>query len=90
MSLLWHPSPLLVAVLPIPALTDWVLTSFTERRGYNVFRTLTGATLGFGYGIALVLLFVEHDLVTFLVGMVYAVIAGGLLMLKGTHERNTT
>ncbi|MFC7074903.1 DUF2085 domain-containing protein [Haloarcula halophila] len=47
---LWAP---LVAFGPAPALADWAVTTFTDRRGYNAVRTVTGATLGLAYGVAL-------------------------------------
>jgi len=44
--------PWLVACGPAPALSDWAATTFTPRRGSNAVRTLSGALLGLGYGVA--------------------------------------
>lgn len=72
----------LVVLLPLPALADWALTSFTERRGYNVVRTATGALLGYGYGLGIGLLFVEFRLRILAVGAAYALLAGILIILE--------
>lgn len=73
---------LLVAVLPIPALVDWVVTTLLERRGYNVVRTVTGAALGYGYGLGLGHLFVGGDIRVVLVGAAYALLAGVALLTE--------
>lgn len=75
---------LLVAVLPLPALIDWTLTTFTDRRGYNVVRTATGALLGYGYGLGLVHLFVGSDIRVLAVGAGYVLAAAVLLYLSRT------
>jgi uncharacterized membrane protein len=46
---LWAP---VVALGPLPALLDWAVTTFTDRRGHNAVRTATGAALGVAYGLA--------------------------------------
>lgn len=74
----------LVVVLPLPALADWVLTSFTKRHGYNIVRTTTGALLGYGYGLGIGLLFGESEIRILVLGVVYALAAGGLIILKET------
>lgn len=76
----------LAAVLPLPALVDWVLTTYTERRGYNIVRTTTGLLLGYGYGLGLALVFLEFDPRVFVVGIAYAV-AAGLLLYVDQHRR---
>jgi uncharacterized membrane protein len=47
---LWAP---LIALGPAPALADWAVTTFTDRRGHNAVRTATGGLLGLAYGVAL-------------------------------------
>lgn len=69
----------LVALLPLPALCDWALTTFRPARGYNVVRTATGALLGCGYGLGVALVLLEHELAVLGIGTVYAVVAGFLL-----------
>lgn len=69
----------LVATLPLPALVDWLLTTFTARRGYNAVRTATGLSLGFAYGLGLGLLLGDGDPRVVLVGLAYGVAAAGLL-----------
>ena len=76
----WSVDPLvLVAVLPAPALLDWALTTFRDRRGYNVVRTVTGALLGYGYGLGIALLAFDAALAVLAVGVAYAAVAGALL-----------
>ncbi|GAB3676335.1 hypothetical protein GCM10028856_34330 [Halopiger thermotolerans] len=69
----------LVAVLPLPALCDWALTTFRPARGYNPVRTATGALLGCGYGLGLALLLLEGRPVVLAIGVGYAALAGALL-----------
>lgn len=69
----------LVALLPLPALCDWGLTTFRSARGYNAVRTITGASLGYGYGFGLVLLLIDGRLRVLAIGVGYAVLAGALL-----------
>jgi uncharacterized membrane protein len=71
-----------VAFLPIPALLDWAATTFIDRRGYNVIRTTSGGLLGFAYGVGLVGLLVDGDARILAVGVVYAAVAGGLLVVS--------
>lgn len=80
---------LLVAVLPIPALVDWGLTSFTDRRGYNGIRTITGASLGYGYGLGLGLLFGDADVRVVGLGIIFAVSSVILLVLEGGEVINS-
>lgn len=70
---------LVAAVLPLPALVDWALTSLTGRRGYNAVRTATGALLGYGYGLGLRHL-LAGDWTVLIVGVGYAVAAGLLVV----------
>ncbi|WP_312907387.1 DUF2085 domain-containing protein [Natronosalvus caseinilyticus] len=70
---------LLVAILPAPALLDWSMTTFREARGTNTARTLTGALLGFGYGLGLSLLVLESVLAVLVVGLAYGHLAALLL-----------
>lgn len=75
------PELVLIAVLPIGALVDWTTTEFTGRQGSNVVRTATGALLGFAYGLGLVALFLEGQLLVLAIGFGYALVAGGLLVV---------
>lgn len=77
------PDLLLIAVLPLGALLDWAATAFTPRRGSNLVRTTTGVLLGVAYGLGLVALFLEGELVVFAIGLGYALVAGGLLVAAG-------
>ena len=74
----------LVAVLPLPALVDWAVTTFTRRRGSNAVRTLTGALLGYGYGLGLAALVSGPRGPVLAVGAVYAAAAGVLVPLSDT------
>lgn len=74
-------SVLLVTLLPLPALVDWTVTAFTDRRGHNVARTATGALLGYAYAVGLANLFVDGEIVVFALGLTYALLAGILLSL---------
>ena len=76
--------PRLVALLPLPALVDWTLTTFTERRGTNSLRTLTGLLLGFGYGLGLTVLVSGPAVPVLVVGAVYGVAAAVLVSLSET------
>lgn len=75
-----------VGLLPLPALVDWTLTAFTKHRGYNIARTITGALLGYGYGLGIVLLFSEFEMSMLILGGIYVIIAGTLLTKKETVE----
>ncbi|MHB9287756.1 DUF2085 domain-containing protein [Halobacteriales archaeon Cl-PHB] len=72
-------SLVLVLGLPLPALVDWALTAFTDRRGSNPVRTLTGLLLGYAYGLGLVRLLAGGDLRVLAVGLGYGLLAGLLL-----------
>ncbi len=74
----------LVAVLPLPALLDWAVTTFTPRRGTNGVRTLTGLLLGYGYGLGLTVLVSGPRLPVLSIGAVYAVVAGVLVSRSET------
>jgi uncharacterized membrane protein len=74
----------LVAVLPLPALVDWAVTSFTPRRGTNSVRTLTGLLLGYGYGLGLTVLVSGPRLPVLGIGVGYAVVAGLLVSCSET------
>lgn len=70
---------LLVAILPLPALLDWSVTTFTGRDGSNIVRTATGVALGCGYGLGLSLLLVESKISVVAIGIGYALVSGYLL-----------
>lgn len=74
----------IVATLPLPALVDWTVTSFTSRRGYNAVRTATGLGLGYAYGLGLGLVVGDLDPWVILVGAGYAVVAAALLYYQRT------
>jgi uncharacterized membrane protein len=78
----WLAHLAFVALLPAPALVDWVLTSFSERRGYNPVRTATGGLLGYGYGLGLLLFFLEGDMRVPVIGAIYGILAGVLLAIQ--------
>lgn len=71
----------LVAVLPLFALADWTLTTFTDRSGWNAVRTATGALLGYAYGLGLATFATTLDLRVPLIGVGYALLAGSLLAI---------
>lgn len=77
---------LLIALLPMAALAEWSITSLSDRRGYNTIRTVTGAMLGYAYGLGLVRLFRDGELVVLAIGIGYAALAGSLLVV---HRRRT-
>ncbi|WP_336328422.1 DUF2085 domain-containing protein [Halovenus sp. HT40] len=77
-TLLARPPLLLVAVMPLPALLDWSLTTFTDRVGSNPVRTITGLLLGSGYGLGLGLLF-DGEFTVLAIGFGYAIVAAALL-----------
>lgn len=70
---------LLVGVCPLPAIIDWALTTFTERRGHNLLRTVTGALLGYGYGLGAALLLLESNLRVAAIGVGYGSVAALLV-----------
>lgn len=74
----------LVAVLPLPALVDWTVATFTTRRGTNSVRTYTGLLLGYGYGLGLTILLSGPRLPVLGIGAVYAVAAGFLVSRSET------
>lgn len=73
---------LLIALFPLAALAEWTVTSLTDRRGYNVVRTVTGAMLGYAYGLGLVRLFLGGELLVLAIGIGYALLAGILLLVR--------
>ncbi|MFB6111384.1 MAG: DUF2085 domain-containing protein [Halobacteriaceae archaeon] len=78
------PSVVVIAILPLPALLDWVLTTIGEREGANALRTATGALLGFGYGLGLVALSSGRVLELLGVGLAYGLLA---LLAMGVAAR---
>lgn len=70
----------LVAVLPLPALVDWLATR-RARSGSNVVRTATGAALGYGYALGLGHLLVGGDVRVLAISLAYGLVAGLLLVL---------
>lgn len=76
----------LIAVLPAPALLDWVVTTFTDRRGHNLVRTGTGALLGAGYGLGLGSLLSGRILPVVAIGLFYGLLAGIGLILAGDGQ----
>jgi uncharacterized membrane protein len=78
----WLVNVAFVALLPAPALADWMLTSFSERRGYNPVRTATGGLLGYGYGLGLLLFFLEGDVRVPVIGVIYGILAATLLAVQ--------
>ncbi|WP_436345534.1 DUF2085 domain-containing protein [Natronorubrum sp. FCH18a] len=77
---------LVVLLFPLPALVDWTVTTFTDRRGYNAVRTITGFLLGYGYGVGLPQLFLASDFRVAVVGIVYGATAGTLVFLSQKYE----
>lgn len=73
----------LIAVLPAPALIDWAVTTFSDRGGYNLVRTVTGALLGVGYGLGLATLLSGRILPVVAIGLLYGLLAGIGLTLAG-------
>lgn len=71
---------LILGIFPAPALLDWSLTTFTDRRGTNLVRTTTGLLLGYAYGTGLVLLSMGRLGPVLTIGMLYGLIALGLLI----------
>jgi len=78
----WESPVVPVAVLPLPALVDWSLTTFRDWEGSNPVRTATGVLLGCGYGLGLPALFSESAVGVLAVGVGYALLAGVLLSLS--------
>ena len=76
---------LLISLLPIFALVDWSVTTFTERRGKNTIRTFTGLLLGIAYGLGIILL-LRGELIIIAVGLPYFVVVGVLLWKSYTIE----
>lgn len=70
---------LLVVTLPVFALADWVLTTFTDLSGWNSTRTITGLLLGTAYGLGLCQLFLSTQLIIILIGAIYGSTAATLL-----------
>ncbi|WP_415379043.1 DUF2085 domain-containing protein [Halosimplex sp. TS25] len=72
--------PWLVVCGPAPALVDWAATTFTDRRGSNALRTVSGALLGLGYGVAVPWFLIGRPLWLLGVAAVYGGIAAVLLV----------
>lgn len=79
------PALIMAFILPLPALIDWSLTSFTKRSGNNAIRSMSGALLGYGYGFSLVELFVINNFRILWLGFLYILIVGSLLWIL--HHR---
>ncbi|RQG93318.1 DUF2085 domain-containing protein [Natrarchaeobius halalkaliphilus] len=79
-------SVVLVALVPLPALVDWAVTTFTTRRGYNVVRTVTGSALGYGYGLGVGYVFVETNPFVIGVGVLYGLVAAVLLFRSNATD----
>ncbi|WP_121822180.1 DUF2085 domain-containing protein [Halostella salina] len=79
-----------IALLPLPALIDWAITSFGKTNGSNVIRTVTGVLLGFGYGMALRRLLLELETRILIIGVVYATVAILLIAIERSSEREPT
>jgi uncharacterized membrane protein len=77
---------LFVVICPLPALVDWLLTTFTSRRGSNLVRTATGALLGYGYGLGLVYLLRGHVFPTLSVALTYTLLAGTSLYVSEIRD----
>jgi uncharacterized membrane protein len=69
----------LIAVLPLPALVEWSITSSRSRRGSNAVRTATGLLLGYGYGLGVIRILVGRDPSVVAVGAAYGFVAAALL-----------
>lgn len=76
----------LIAVLPLPALVEWTITSMTDRRGFNAARTATGGALGYAYGLGLVRIVFQGDIGVIVIGAVYGMGACILLYYRARHE----
>ncbi|SNZ06044.1 Uncharacterized membrane protein [Natronoarchaeum philippinense] len=77
---------LLAAILPLPALVDWTLTTFRESDGHNFVRTATGALLGCGYGLGLAALVLGANVRVLGIGIAYGLTAAALLSISTTNE----
>ena len=71
--------PWLVIWGPAPALLDWAVTTFTDRRGSNAVRTASGLLLGSAYGVAVPWFLTEQPLWLFAVGLCYGGVTAVLL-----------
>lgn len=78
-----------LAILPAPALGDWVLTTFTDRHGYNVVRTATGAMLGYAYGAGIGLLLAGGIVPLVVIATCYGVAALCLLIVNERRQEGT-
>lgn len=74
--------PIIIALLPLPAFLDWVITTFTDRTGFNIVRSGTGFLLGFGYGSGLCILAFEWNFLILLIGIAYVVISAIFLFIE--------
>lgn len=75
-----------VTALPLPALLDWTTTTFTPRRGSNSVRTVTGAALGYAYGVGLWTLVVAGEPWVLAVGAAYGLVAAVLLFVERRRQ----
>lgn len=71
---------MLVACGPAPALVDWAMTTLTPRRGANAVRTVSGALLGLGYGVAVPWFLTSRPLWLLAVAAGYGGVAAALLV----------
>jgi hypothetical protein len=81
--------PWLAVLGPAPALFDWAVTTFTDRRGSNAVRTASGLLLGSGYGVAVPWFLTERLPWLFAVGLCYGGVATGLLAFSRRRTDGT-
>ncbi|WP_336002074.1 DUF2085 domain-containing protein [Halorientalis halophila] len=81
---LWRPwHALAILAFPAPALVQWALVTFGDRRGRNATRTVTGLLLGVGYGLGVVTFLGDPFAPVPLVAAIgYGGLAGVLLYLE--------
>lgn len=83
---IWGP---MLALLPAPALVDWITQTWGLRESGTAIRLITGALVGMGMGMW-ILAVVGLDYVRVLIGIgvlvAYSGMIGGLLALRPAHQ----
>jgi len=74
-----------VLLLPLCALVDWVITSFSRWRGKNTMRSLSGLLLGISFSLGIILL-LSGTLLVLAIGILYIILSALLWGARKTKR----